>query len=254
MGNETQVKRATLAAAYSQGASQPRADCPVRVLLVAISGTPEHRFLLDTLRLAGHEVAEAGGSAQVEAAFASIPHPQLVIAQAEAVRGGSVVADFVLGLRATTDVPLILVARQGDEDEELLALHAGADVYLARRLTAARLRAYVAAQLRREPPEVLERALVLVRGDAHIDVRSRRVSVAGRPVDLTRTEFDLLYFLMVADGAAVERERLMDLVWGPGEPADHVLDVHVSRLRRKLRDLGSPIVVETLRGFGFRVA
>jgi DNA-binding response OmpR family regulator len=230
----------------------PATDRRARILVVAARGTLERRFLVETLRLAGHVVGEVDDGEHAVQAVGGSPAPDVVIAEATAVRDGATVADFVLRLRRHSDVPLIVVTRAVDEDEELLCLHAGADAYLARALTASRLHAHLAVQLRRRPSSggLLD---VLTVGDLRIDVQRREVLVGEAVLALTRTEFDVLVGLAVTAGSVVERERLAAVVWGAEVQSDHPLDVQLSRLRGKLRDAGSTVTVTTVRGVGFRL-
>jgi DNA-binding response OmpR family regulator len=92
-------------------------------------------------------------------------------------------------------------------------------------------------------------------GDLTIDVEGRRVDLAGRPVDLTRTEFDVLAVLSARPTAAFNRRQLIDEVWDTAWVGDeHVVDVHVAHLRKKLGDdPAEPRYVETVRGVGYRM-
>lgn len=113
-------------------------------------------------------------------------------------------------------------------------------------------------------PEVIARIRALMRrtrgasttdgvrafGDLRVDPSSREVSVGGKPVTLTRIEFDLLDVLSTDPKAVVSRVRLLERVWGPNwHGDDHIVDVHVSNLRRKI---GSTFI-RTVRGVGFRL-
>ena len=85
---------------------------------------------------------------------------------------------------------------------------------------------------------------------------ARRIArVDGRPIELTRTEFDILAALAREPGVVVDRPTLLASVWGPGYTDDHLVDVHVANLRRKLGDDPErPRFVETVRGVGYRLA
>ena len=92
-------------------------------------------------------------------------------------------------------------------------------------------------------------------GDLSIDVGARRVGLAGEPVDLTRTEFDLLAALSARPRLALTRRQLIDAVWDPAWVGDeHIVDVHIAHLRRKLGDdPARPRYVDTVRGVGYRM-
>ncbi len=154
-------------------------------------------------------------------------------------------------LRATSDVPIIVITARGDEVDRVVGLELGADDYVVKpfgfRELVARMRAVARrADSRGAPADV--RGI----GPVEIDVRARRVLVDGEEVVLTRKEFDLLALLAEDPGATRSRDEIMETVWdahwyGPTK----TLDVHVAGLRRKL---GDPALIETVRGVGFRMA
>ncbi len=92
-------------------------------------------------------------------------------------------------------------------------------------------------------------------GPLTMDAAAREVQVDGQPVDLTRTEFDVLAALAARPRSALSRRTLIDAVWGEGWVGDeHLVDVHVAHLRRKLGDdPSSPRFVQTVRGVGYRM-
>jgi two-component system, OmpR family, response regulator RegX3 len=152
-------------------------------------------------------------------------------------------------LRATSTVPIIVITARGDEVDRVVGLELGADDYLVKpfglRELVARIRA-VARRVDGQSAPLDQRVF----GPVEIDVRSRRVTVDGDEVELTRKEFDLLALLTEEPGVLRTREEIMETVWdahwyGPTK----TLDVHVASLRRKL---GDPGLIETVRGVGFR--
>jgi DNA-binding response OmpR family regulator len=92
-------------------------------------------------------------------------------------------------------------------------------------------------------------------GELEIDPAAREVTLAGEPVELSRREFDVLDALSERPRASISREQLIDRVWGQDWFGDrHVIDVHVSNLRRKLgEDPRAPRFIRTIRGYGFRM-
>lgn len=154
-------------------------------------------------------------------------------------------------LRAESDVPIIVVTARGAEVDRVVGLELGADDYLVKpfglRELVARIRAVARRSEGRSAPADQRRV-----GPVEVDVRTRRVTVDGDEVELTRKEFDLLAMLTEEPGAIRTREEIMENVWdahwyGPTK----TLDVHVAALRRKL---GHPTLIETVRGVGFRTA
>jgi len=154
-------------------------------------------------------------------------------------------------LRAVSDVPIIVITARGDEVDRVVGLELGADDYVVKpfgfRELVARMRAVTRRTEGRSAPAEHRRV-----GPLEVDLRSRRVTVDGDEVVLTRKEFDLLALLTEDPGATRTRDEIMEAVWdahwyGPTK----TLDVHVAGLRRKL---GDPGLIETVRGVGFRMA
>jgi DNA-binding response OmpR family regulator len=155
--------------------------------------------------------------------------------------------DICRRLRQRSGVAIIVVTARGEEPERVLALDAGADDYMVKPFGLAELLARIRAVLRRVHPG----DGVLRHGPLAVDVRARKVTVAGREVALTPKEFDILECLAADPGRVVSRQEILDSAWdahwyGPTK----VLDVHVAALRRKL---GVPGLIEAAYGRGFRL-
>jgi DNA-binding response OmpR family regulator len=155
--------------------------------------------------------------------------------------------DICRELRQRSAVAIIVVTARGEEPERVLALDAGADDYLVKPFGLAELLARIRAVLRRVNPG----DGVLRHGQLAVDVRARKVTVAGREVALTPKEFGILECLAAEPGRVVSRQEILDCAWdshwyGPTK----VLDVHVAALRRKL---GVPGLIEAAYGKGFRL-
>jgi two-component system, OmpR family, response regulator RegX3 len=154
-------------------------------------------------------------------------------------------------IRASSDVPIIVITARGEEVDRVIGLELGADDYLVKpfgfRELVARIRAVTRrSAARSEPPGAPLRI-----GTLEIDRRTRRVTVDGHDVALTRKEYDLLVFLADDPGAVRTREDILDEVWDPHwYGPTKTLDVHVASLRRKL---GDPGWIETVRGVGYRL-
>lgn len=156
------------------------------------------------------------------------------------------------GLRAQhLSVPvLVLTARDALEDR-IAGFDRGADDYLVKPFAFAELVARLRALLRRGRPE---QAVRLALADVELDPIARTVTRAGQLVDLTAREFDLLAFLLRHQGQVVSRDMLARDVWkepSRGTPIDNVIDVHLTRLRRKIDIEGRPRLIHTIRGVGF---
>jgi two-component system response regulator MtrA len=157
--------------------------------------------------------------------------------------------DILKRVRAESDVPVLILSARNETPDKVRALGLGADDYLTKPFWPDELVARVRARLRRP---TLQRAATVVFGEAAIDLAARRVTVSESEVDLTRVEFDLLAALARRPGTAVSRAWLADHVLDPErEGGERTLDVHVSRLRRKLGAAGARIA--TVWGVGYRL-
>jgi two-component system, OmpR family, KDP operon response regulator KdpE len=136
-------------------------------------------------------------------------------------------------LREWTDMPIILLSAVGEEDAKVRALAAGADDYVTKPFGPRELIARLQASLRRVGPEREE--TVITSGDLSVDLASRVVTLAGREVHLTPTEFDLLRMLARNRGRLMTHRELLTEVWGAGYADDtQVLRAHIANLRRKI--------------------
>jgi two-component system copper resistance phosphate regulon response regulator CusR len=150
---------------------------------------------------------------------------------------------------AGNEIPVIFVSGHHRESEEKVkGLELGADDYVVKPFKTEELVARMKAVLRRR-----ETLGILVFADLTIDLARRHVTRDSVDVGLTPREFDLLYALVHAKGALVQREELLHRVWGfDFDPGTNVLDVHIGRLRKKLDKLGPPLIMN-VRGEGYRL-
>ncbi len=155
-----------------------------------------------------------------------------------------------LRARGSKTPVLLLTARDAVEDR-VLGLESGADDYLVKPFAFAELLARIRSLLRRASPAEALRKTV---GDLKVDLEARRVSRAGKPIELTPREFDLLAYLLRQPGQVVTREMLARDVWGEANritPLDNVIDVHIAHLRRKVDEGHGAKLIHTVRGVGF---
>lgn len=154
-------------------------------------------------------------------------------------------------LRAFSDAYVVMLTARGEEVDRIVGLSIGADDYLVKPFSPRELVARIKALLRRP------RAAPATSGPAGlvVDAQRREVAVDDRPVALTVIEFELLAALAREPGIVLTRQQLLDRAWGQDFVGDdHVLDVHIAKLRRKLGDdPGQRRFVETVRGVGFRL-
>ena len=148
-----------------------------------------------------------------------------------------------------SSLPVLVLTARTDEADLVVGLDAGADDYVGKPFRVAELLARVRAQLRRSSGSDGE---LLTVGSITLDVPSRRVEVDGVEVPLTPKEYEVLLMLLRRVGSVVGRDELMREVWRTEWlGATKTLDMHVSKLRRKLGDAGS--LITTVRGVGFRL-
>jgi two-component system alkaline phosphatase synthesis response regulator PhoP len=154
--------------------------------------------------------------------------------------------------RRNTALPVLILSGRENPEEKVLALDLGADDYLVKPFSPRELVARVKALLRRPRTAALE--LGVDHGGLRIDPARREVLLDGKALRLTLIEFDLLAALARDPGLVLSRQQLLDRVWGPDFYGDdHLLDVHVGNLRRKLgEDPDRSRWIETVRGVGFR--
>jgi DNA-binding response OmpR family regulator len=160
-------------------------------------------------------------------------------------------------LRTFTDAYVIMLTARSEEIDTLIGLSLGADDYMTKPFSPRELTARIHGLLRR--PRMTRYASedlpVRMVGDLSLDPQSRQVQVGGTPVELTRTEFDLLDALTERPKLAYTRRQLIERVWGPdwvGE--EHLVDIHIAHIRAKLGDdPATERYVRTVRGVGYRM-
>ncbi len=161
-------------------------------------------------------------------------------------------------IRLSSDCYILMLTARADEVDKLIGLSVGADDYLTKPFSPRELVARVNTVLRRPrrptggaqnelPPKEF--------GRLRVDAEGRDVWLDDQPVGLTRTEFDILDALSARPNTALSRRQIIDAVWGAGWVGDdHVVDVHVANLRKKLHDPpAEPRYILTVRGVGYRM-
>ncbi len=158
-------------------------------------------------------------------------------------------------LRKQSNVPIIMLTARVDETDKLLGLELGADDYITKPFSPKELVARVRAVFRRVDPMPDPAALIRA-GDVQLDRQKMQVTVRGRNVELTPSEFELLATLARQPGRVFTRAQLLDAIRGiDAESFDRAVDVHVKNLRRKIEpDTRNPRYVVTVYGVGYRFA
>jgi len=209
------------------------------------------RLIAANLERAGHRVMRA---ANVPEAMASIREvvPDLVLL--DWILPNATGVSFARQLRTdqrTRDIPIIMLTGRSQESDKVTGLEAGADDYITKPFSTRELLARIKAVIRRRAP-LLSDDIVEV-GALRLDPAAHRITAEGAKIELGATEFRLLHFFMTHPDRVYSRSQLLDEVWG-----DHVfveertVDVHIRRLRQSLHPSGHDVLLETVRGTGYR--
>lgn len=204
------------------------------------------RELVAALRRSGFGVDHVTTLADADLAVSITDHDCLVLDRS--VPDGDALT-LVTALRARgDDVGVLLLTARDTVDDRVSGFHAGADDYLVKPFAFAELEVRIRAVARRHAPS---RSAVLTVGDLVLDVPRHEVTRGGVLLSLGPKEFAVLEMLLAADGAVLSRTALFEGCWDERtDPVSNVVDAVVALLRRRL---GTPDVIETVRGVGYRV-
>lgn len=158
-------------------------------------------------------------------------------------------------IRTFSDCYVIMLTARADEVDRLIGLSVGADDYVTKPFSPRELVLRVRAMLRRPRPEGAAESHRLTAGSLVVDTNAREVWLDESRVELTRTEFELLLALITQPGTAKSRRELITQVWGDEWLGDeHLVDVHIGNLRRKIHDdPADPRFIHTVRGVGYKL-
>ena len=229
-----------------------------RQRIVIVDDEPELcAMVAEYLARYGFVVATASGGAEFDAIIAQVM-PDLVILDVNMPgENGFAIARR---LRATSDVPFLMLTTEHDVVDRVVGLELGADDYVLKPFDLREFRARVETVLRRAgraraAPAAAAASPALLRfGDFSLDLEARRLSRAnGEELELTAMEFDLLAAFARNPNRVLSRERLLDLAHNHDtEPFDRSIDIRIARLRRKIeRDHSKPLLIKTMRGAGY---
>jgi two-component system alkaline phosphatase synthesis response regulator PhoP len=227
----------------------------MRTILVVEDEMKIARLVRDYLEHAGFEVLVAGDG---DSAMSSVrgAKPDLVVL--DLGLPGRDGLDVTREIRRTSNLPIVMLTARGDEADRIVGLELGADDYVVKPFSPRELVARIRAVLRRTDSvggapggrEVLRAA------DVEVDLPRMRVAVAGRPVELTPTEFELLAALVREPGRVFTRGQLLEALHGVAfESYERAIDAHVKNIRRKIEaEPGRPRYLLTVHGVGYRFA
>ena len=221
-------------------------------ILVADDDPAVRDSLRRSLEFNGYDVTTAeDGPTTLEAVDANRPDLLLLDVNMPHVDG----LEVCRRLRASgNDVPVLMLTARVEVGDRVLGLDAGADDYLAKPFALEELLARARALLRRNrsEPGASDADETLSFADLTLDPATRTVRRADRAIQLTRTEFELLWVLMQAPRRVLTREYILDAVWGYDFPTTaNSLEVYIGYLRRKTEAEGEPRLIHTVRGVGY---
>ncbi|MEK6205588.1 MAG: response regulator transcription factor [Amylibacter sp.] len=151
------------------------------------------------------------------------------------------------------ETPVLLLSALGQTDHRVEGLRAGADDYLVKPFVFSELIARIEAIVRRNQPKLSDEKKLIIK-DLELDLMARTAMRGQRNVDLLPREFLILEYLMRTAGRVVTRTMLLENVWDYHfDPQTNVIDVHISRLRKKVDGIGEDVLIQTVRGSGYRM-
>ncbi|MEU8774173.1 response regulator transcription factor [Streptomyces sp. NPDC048606] len=226
---------------------------PRRTVLV-VEDDPGVRSTLDQLlRFEGYRVLQAPDGL---AALALLDHEEPDLALVDVVMPGMDGLALCRTLRRRGErLPLLVLTARDQIGDRVAGLDAGADDYLAKPFATEELLARIRALLRRsEAPAAAGADELLTVADLTLDRATREVRRGARPLDLTKTEFDVLELLLGHPGVVLTRTRIYERIWGfDFDTTSRSLDVYIGYLRRKTEECGSPRLIHTVRNVGFTI-
>ena len=221
--------------------------------LILVADDDEHIVELVSiyLRRAGYRVEAACDGDETLRKTREL-HPSLLVL--DIMMPGPDGLQVCRAIRRRSNVPIVLLTARSSDIDKIAGLRFGADDYMTKPFNPDELVARVEAVLRRFRPgdSVLPEQERLVLGGLEMDLTRRTAAVDGDDLALRPKEFDLLATFARFPNVALDREQLLDLVWGTSFYAMRTVDVHVARLREKLR--GGSLRIETVWGTGYRLA
>ncbi|PWL81657.1 MAG: DNA-binding response regulator [Clostridia bacterium] len=219
----------------------------VKTVLIADDEIRMRRVIADYLAAKGYKTVEAANGSEAVLVCRRMPIDLVLLDVMMPQMDGFEACRII---REHSAVPIIMLTARGEENDELQGFSLGADEYIAKPFSLRILAARIEAVLRRGEAPSPEGA-IRAADDLRVDTVAREVTVAGAPIELTYTEFELLVFLMQNAGIALSRDRILDSVWRYDYYGDaRTVDTHIKKLRQKLGDCGN--YIKTIRGIGYK--
>lgn len=222
------------------------------LVLVVEDEPPLRRFLRTSLRTNGFRLIEAGTAEQALSAMKE-NRPELLLLDLGLPDADGI--DLTKRLREWTETPIVVISARGREEDKVRAFEAGADDYLTKPFGVKELLARMRVALKHAANDAAKMPSALEFGRLKIDVEARLVTVGGREVHLTPTEYKCLVLLARHAGKVLTHEKILREVWGPASAGEtHYVRVRMAELRKKLElDPAHPRILMTEPGIGYRL-
>lgn len=220
-------------------------------VLVVEDEAPIREMLCFMLEQRGFEPVEAADFSEAVAQVKE-PYPELILLD-WMIPGGSGIQFIKLMKQEelTRNIPIVMLTARGEEEDKVRGLEVGADDYITKPFSPKELTARIKAVMRRSVPTATEE-VIDVQG-LRLDPVSHRVTANDLPLDMGPTEFRLLHFFMTHPERVYSREQLLNNVWGTNVYVeDRTVDVHIRRLRKAMAVTGHEVLIQTVRGAGYR--
>lgn len=222
-------------------------EAPVRILIA-----DDDRNIADLVRMylakAGYDVTVAADGDQAQRL---LREQRFDLAVLDIMMPGPDGLQIIRQLRKRSELPVIFLSARSSDIDKVAGLQFGADDYITKPFNPTELVARVQSVLRRSRAAAEPSGEQVRIGELQMDIRNRKASIRGEAVTLTPKEFDLLATFSRFANVTLDREKLLDLVWGTSFYGMRTVDVHIVRLRSKLE--GSGLKIETVWGSGYRL-
>ena len=221
---------------------------------LVVEDEPAIRELLRVnLADAGYEVRCVADAESAQRELASAVPNLMLLDWMLPGKSGLALARELRGEGRLRELPIIMLTARADEADKVAGLESWVDDYVTKPFSPRELKARIKSVLRRRMPERAEEPLAA--GALRLDPMTHRVTAGDREVPLGPTEFRLLRYLLARPERVHSRAQLLDHVWGDGAwIEERTVDVHIRRLRRALEPFGHDVLIETVRGAGYRLA
>ena len=210
-------------------------------------------MLIMVLEQAGFQVSEA---ASAEQALSELAENRVDLLLLDWMLPGISGVELARRLKRESgykELPIILLTARGEEEDKIRGLEIGADDYVTKPFSPKELVARIKAVMRRSGK--LSETGQLTLGDLTLDAEQHRLSISGKAVDVSPTEFRLMQFFMTNPDKVYSRTHLLDQVWGRSVYIEErTVDVHIRRLRKLLAEFDREDLIQTVRGFGYRLS